>query len=338
MIKLERVIEHFGVDLLKFSPVTENVYYITDGKHEYALKKSSLTKDSVNHWENVFHQTYRLNLLGILPVYLTKEEKLYCIVNNEIYYLTPWVKSIKDKLNFEHFFKYLGKIHQTTKYYQTISYKNMKDEFGAYLVACEKNYQFILSTVEQFEKNKYMSPFELLVCTQFVSLKRVYHVLKGFIKRFIENREDETTWNVSLCHGNLSCEHILQSNQPLFINWEKSCYHHSTYDLSIFFRNTVKNYGAEEDSLLEMFDYYMKENELRIDELYLLAIYLLDMQKYISILKSYLHRKQKRENNFSVIEQTKLLNQTHRQLMFALKFADLVDEKEDDLLLDDFDS
>src|SRR5699024_1738079 len=192
--------------------------------------------------------------------------------------------------------------------------------------------------VEQFEKNKYMSPFELLVCTQFVSLKRVYHVLKGFMKRFIENREEETIWNVSLCYRNLSSEHILQSNQPLFINWEKSCYHHSIYDLSIFFRNTVKNYGAEEDSLLEMFDYYMKENELRIDELYLLAIYLLDMQKYISILKSYLHRKQKRENNFSVIEQTKLLNQTHRQLMFALKFADLVDEKEDDLLLDDFES
>src|SRR5699024_1846284 len=338
MMKLERVMERFGVHSLELSPVTEKVYYITDGKHEYALKKSSLTKDSVHHWVNVFHQTYRLNLPGILPVYLTKEEQLYCMFDNEIYYLTPWIKPVKDKLNLEHFFKYLGKIHQITKSYQTISYENMKSKFEAYLVACEKNYRILLSSVEQFEKNKYMSPLELLVCTQFISLERVYHVLKGFIKRFIENREDEKTWNVSLCHGNLSCEHILQSNQPLFINWEKSCYHHSIYDLSIFFKNTVKNYGTEGDSLHEMFIYYMKENELRIDELYLLAIYLLDMQKIISILKKYLNRKQKKVNTYSVIEQTKLLNQTHRQLIFALKFAELVEKKEDELLLDDLES
>src|SRR5699024_11447250 len=97
----------------------------------------------------------------------------------------------------------------------------MKSKFEPNLITCEKNYRFLLSSVEQFEKNKYMSPLELLVCTQFISLERVYHVLKGFIKRFIENREDETTWNVILCHGNLSGEHMLQENQPLFIHSEK---------------------------------------------------------------------------------------------------------------------
>lgn len=338
MDEIESVMKHYGILPVKVSPVSERVYFVNDGKNEYALKKSTLTESSVKDWEGVFHLADRLNLPGILPVYLTNDQHLYCVKDEGIYYLMPWIRTDSEDLNIGHFYKTLGQIHQNTKVYQSMIQEKFKSDFEHYLTEREKDKQILLTSVEQFEKNRYMSPFELLICTHYVRVDQAFKTLKDFTLRFIEKQEEEITWNVSLCHGQPTNHHVLQSNQLLLINWEKTAYDHAAFDLSMFLKSMTRHDNAPSEDLMNHFGYYLEENNLSMAELYLLVIYLLDGQKYMSVLQRYLNRHQSSSTPYSTIKQTAILERTYRELVFGLKFAEFIDEKEDDLLLDDLES
>lgn len=332
---IEQVMNDYGIHPVEINRVSANVYHVTDGVSQFALKKSSMTSIALNNWQHVYHQAYHSNLPGILPVYLTKDQTLYKMKEGLVFYLTPWLEAVNEELNLELFFKSIGRIHQRTKFTEEISYEKTETEFEKYQVHNEDNYQLLFESVQEFEKKKYMSPFELLICTQFISLERVFHVLNSFIKRFIDERNKHSLWNLNLCHGNLKREHLIQSNSLYIINWEQASYRNALNDLDSFFSNIVSESNIDTVFLIESFENYMEVNELEIDELYLLVIYLLDFQTYMSILESYLNRSR---TNYSMIEQIMNLQHTYRKLMFGLKFAEFVDDKDKEFLLDDLES
>lgn len=338
MTDLERVMADYGITPTEIATITEQAYYISNGQQEYFLKKSALSDHTLPIWENVFHQAYRLNLPGIMPVYVTKNNQLYCKVNNDIYYLTPW-KTPNDKaLDLESFYKYLAKIHDLTRIEHKTEPQTTIKSFEIYLSDIDTNHRRLLAAVEEFERNKYMAPFELMICTQYMSLVQVLDTLKTMTQQFIDQHEEVTTWRLSLCHGQLTSEHIIQSEQLLLVNWEKAAYHHPVYDLNIFLENMMVSQQIPMAPLIDHFDYYLDASDFSSSELYLLVIYLLDVQKYITILLNYLKQKDRRDPSYSMIEQIMNLSQVHRKLMLGLKFAEMVNKRDSDALLDDLES
>jgi hypothetical protein len=161
--------------------ITQHLFRVFDGQHFYAVKKRRVTHESITHWENVYHQALAQNLSAVLPVYLTKQGNLYEYEreNDSFYYIMPWLSSkpIEQTQQIERTYRSIGTIHAKTTQSLAIEKGTISENFASYQAQLLKMRNALLKHVEAFEKNRYMSPVELLVCTQYRELDFVFHEL-----------------------------------------------------------------------------------------------------------------------------------------------------------------
>lgn len=322
---IHKIVEKYGIHPRKVDQVSKRLFRVSDGQHNYALKQSNLTENSLEKWEYVYHQAYSQSIASILPVYLTKQSKLYEMNNLSYYYLSPWISSntLNQQQVIKNLYNAIGEIHAKTKRTQSIETEAVMSKFTDYQKSCTQLYKKALYSVELFEKNRFMSPFELLVCTQFRVIENVLTVLNDRIDKFMNQLQNDEEWNYSLCHGNLNLSHLLHHNYTYIINWEKANYDNAIMDLSIFFKQQVCHYDQSQSQLTDLFSTYTSKNELTKSELHLLTIYLLDPSPYIKLIQDYIDN----PSNNTMIYQTKALQYTARQMSFGLKWAEFVDKE-----------
>src|SRR5690625_7330009 len=99
MKNIEKVMSSYGVKPVKILKISDRVHKIDDGQHQYSLKKSVLTHQSVKKWEQVFHHAQQHQLSEILSIFVTIKNSFYTISNDDLYYLRIMldVKNIKYK-------------------------------------------------------------------------------------------------------------------------------------------------------------------------------------------------------------------------------------------------
>jgi spore coat protein YsxE len=334
----QKVLTAYNIYPLHVKKITDNVHKINDGNRDYALKRSSLTSEQeIRVWTHVYEQAYHQTLVSILPVYLTKDGELYAIQNQNVYYLTPWLEAAdiqRDKQSIEQFYRVIGNIHAKTRQVHTITASEFLPGFREYASYCGQVQEELLGFVERFEKNRYMSPFELSVCTHYRDVDIALKEMKRRIELFTDLKEETIPWNSSLCNFSLEFDHMLQTRQLHLINWEKARYENASMDLAAFFKNETKNFNAPTDDAIDLFSIYMNENELTKLELYMLSIYLLDPAPYITMVKKY----NERGSGESMMNQTKMLQHTYRQILFGLKWSNFVEDKFETLDTDDLES
>jgi spore coat protein YsxE len=334
----QKIFAAYHIYPLHIEQITENMHKVSDGNKDYALKRSSLKNEQeAEVWKHVYEQANHHNLQSILPVYLTGEGKLYTIQNQNIYYLSPWLEAAnveKDKKTLEQFYHTIGQIHAKTRQVQTVDTSAFLPGFKEYASYCSNIQQSLLAYVEHFEKNRYMSPFELSVCTHFRDLDFSLMEIKRRLEQLMEIEDNTIPWNISLCHSNLQFSHMLRTRQLHLINWEKSRYDNAAMDLAAFFKNEMKKFDAPTEDAIDLFNNYMKENELTKSELYLLSIYLLDPAPYITLVEEYA----KRKSGKPLIEQTKMLEEAYRLIIFGIKWSNFIEKEYETLDLDDLDS
>ncbi|MGP4108413.1 hypothetical protein [Virgibacillus sp. L01] len=322
---IHKIAGEYGVHPYKIDQVSKHLFRISDGKHYYALKKSILTEQKLDLWEYVYHQAYTQNIRSILPVYLTKQSKLYVQNAQSYYYLTPWLSS--NKLNhlqiIKNLYNAIGEVHAKTKRTQLIQTNTVINKFNEYQKKCADLYKRELYYVELFEKNRFMSPFELLVCTQFRIMDNVLSTLNSCIEKLTSEIQNDHEWNYSLCHGNLDLTHIILHNDTYILNWEKANYDNAIADLSILLKHLVRNYDQSSSQLTDSFSVYTSKNILKKSELYLLAIYLLNPFPYINQIQDYIDN----PSNDTMINQVKRLQYKSRQMLFGLKWFEFVEEE-----------
>jgi spore coat protein YsxE len=334
----QKVLTAYNIYPLHVEKITGNVHKINDGKRDYALKRSSLTGDrEIKVWKHVYEQAYYQNLVSILPVYLTNERQLYTIQNENVYYVTPWLEAAdtqKEKKTIEQFYRLIGNIHLKTKQVHTVHTSEFLPGFQKYAAYCDHLREELLGFVEQFEKNRYMSPFELTVCTHYRDVDFALKEMQRRVDLLMDIEEETISWNYSICHFNLRFDHMLKTRRLHLINWEKARYENASLDLAAFFKNESKNFHAATDDIIELFSIYMNENELTKTELYILSIYLLDPSPYINMVQKYNDGR----SGKSMMTQTKILQHTYRQILFALKWSKFVEDEFETLEIDDIES
>ncbi|WP_373892974.1 hypothetical protein ACUL41_07855 [Virgibacillus natechei] len=330
---LKKVLNSYAIYPLAIEEVTERLFRVSDGQREYALKMSLLSKESVVDFENVYHTAFSQNVAAILPVYLTKSGNLYMEMNQTIFYLTPWIEttSMKQRQLIENLYKNIGTVHAKTKQTQTISTERLIRGFTTYKEFCGHTANEFLSFVEQFEKNRFMSPFELLVCTHYRDLEFALKEIIKRIEQLMDEQEEEMSWNSSLCHGNLRFSHTLGAH---VINWENAYYDNAVTDLTAFFKQEVGHYDRPREALIEQFSTYTRENELNQNELYLLVIHLLNPTNYLKIVQQYVEN----PSVDTMVNRIGKLQHAHRQLLFGLQFSKHVETEYETSSLDDLES
>lgn len=317
---VKKVIRSYGIDSQQILQVTESVYKVVTQQQAYALKKSQLASHTVTTWENVYHEAHAKQLNFILPIFLTKTGSLYQQENNAFYYLSPWVTG--EHATIEQSYRAIGQLHARTKQEQTMPTEQIIKQFETYQKECQQYQKKQITYIEKFEKERYMSPFELQYCTHFRDVELVFKKIMESIDRFNDEIADVTTWNQSLCHGNLQLSHFMHSGKTTIINWEKAYYANPVFDLVLLFKNEAIHYDTTNDTLLDLFTMYLDENELSPIERYLLLIYLLDPTDYVSIVQQY----DERSSKDSMLLQVKDLQVAYRKLLFGLAFFEYLNE------------
>lgn len=320
MVKIEKVISSYGIKPVKISKITDRVYKIDDGQHQFALKKSALTDQKVKAWERVFHDAYQQQLPSILSLYLTKNNTLYTVFEQEYYYLMPWING--EQSTIEQLYRSIGKIHKQTQRSQRVDHDQLVYQFNKYKQYCDESAKRLLSYVKQFESHTYMSPLELQVCTHYRDIELCFIKTHEQITQLTTSQKEAEKWNYSLCHGNLKLSHSLETNQTYYINWEHTIYNYPVTDLVKLFKNELITYDAPIESWIDYFKIYMEENKLQNQELLLLLIYLLDPTDYMKSVQQYIEQ----TSNHSMINQIKKIQIEYRQLLFGLQLLDFIDE------------
>lgn len=330
MDPIETATKLYGIKPTKVMQKSDSLWKIDDGTQQYAFKKSFLDQKTLPMWKQVYQLGHEKKIPSILPVYLSRSSKLYGAIDDEIYYLSPWVQS--SPLMMKDFYQALGTLHRKTKIEQEIQIKKFEKSFQQFETVCKSNLKKLLYYVETFEQRHYPSPLELQVCIHYRDLERCFQML---LKKLDEwsNRKAEASvqYPIYLCHGNLDPSHVLRENQTFFINWERATYDNCTKDLIHFLRHDKLQDERDKRSLIEHFQIYLEENKLTDDEITFLSIHLLNPLSYMRVLDECT------ENRFhrSMVDLTIRLEKQFYKLIFCMKFVEMLDQIIFDELFDD---
>lgn len=329
---IEKVLQAYGVHPVNVYPMTDRVYRITDGKQEYALKESSLTEQSLQNFQSTFQMANQKGISSVLPVYLTTNHEFVTRQNDRIYYLSPWVKHsqhISMEQSIRNFYQIIGSIHGKTKQTEVILTEQLTDSFYSFQQFLDHAREMLRSVVNDFEKMRFMSPFELLVCTQYRDVERVLAEATRRIEQFLQTDEKQLTWNMSLNHGNLSTSHVLHH---YLINWENAHFENAAHDLAQFFLHETTYYDHPGEMYIDTFSVYMSENQLTVPELQLLTIYLLNPGAYLTVIHDY------QQQTSSMVTQIKQLQQAYRNMMFGLTWSYYIETEYESINIEDMES
>lgn len=330
--RIRNVLNAYNIHPLKVNKETPQLYYVKDHHREYALKCSGLAEEMVKQWKAIYQFSNSQNLDVVLPVYLTKEGNLYYRSEQSIFYLSPWINDINRSIDtnwVSNFYETLAKLHWKTKRVQQIDITAISNQFIAFQNYCKEMRKQLLTFIHQFEKKQYMSPFELLVCTQFRDIEYAFIEIDKRIHRFInDNEEDKLAWSSSLCHRYLNHSHIKKS---YFINWEYARYDHPVMDLIIYFQNEIGRFNPSANLYMDTFSTYTDINELTLPELQFFSIYLLSPTNYMQHIYDYMNG----ERNKSMIRRTKSIQHEYRKIIFGIKWSEFIEKEFETLDLDD---
>lgn len=312
MDDVREVLKSYAIDPAYIEQITDRLFKVKDKERTYAVKRSQLTRQTVAMWEHVYHEANDKKIAAVLPVYLTKAGFLYITMRHTVYYLTPWIdeETLASNQQIERTYQLLGKLHYKTKQKTDMNTAVSIKQFKSYQNDVRIYFSRMKAYVETYEKNHYMSPFELQVCTQFHKIAMIWNELDDNIERLIVELTDKTSGHISLCHGQLIRPHIVhKQNTSHFINWEKAYIGHAIDDLSRLLNHAALFYGNPKDQWINQFSIYIQENKLAKYELLLLMIYLLDPMDYFLLIEQ--------SGDTAMIDRIGRLEQHYRRLDFA---------------------
>ncbi|GAA0601378.1 spore coat protein YsxE [Virgibacillus siamensis] len=316
MKSISKAISAYNVYPDDFTKVTDRLYQVGTGRQKYALKQSGMNKQALSVWKDTYRLASKYNIESILPVYLTKHSAPYTIQNDDICYLSPWIPNkLKDDMEVIRIMaECIAEVHAKTKKAYRVETAPIIKTFSNYRRQCSAMHQDLLNYVEMFEQNRFMSPFELQVCTHYRLLNDGFQELDWKIEQFCSELDDTSEWSYSLCHGNLNESHTLHGDRPYLINWENAFYDNATTDLNQFFSHHVRYDYYSPEKLMDCFSVYNSGNPLKQQEMHLLAISALNPQHYIKTIADY----HDRSSEDTMVHQTKQLENSFRQIKFGL--------------------
>lgn len=312
------ILAKFNLSPITMREVNENNYFLSTISGAYLLRELA----SSSQKEESLLLTYRLaqqnNLISIVSLVLTNEGTVYHQHNHKLYLVSPWIE--KSQINWEATFETIAKIHQQTKISSTDENKSViQARISVKRVKALRIRHF--QWIELFERQPYMSPLELQVCTHYREISFAFNQLERLI---IALEKMEINSGLCLIHGNLTRKSILGKEFVYIANWENAAYDHPTKDLLNLFKNEAKNYDKElQEWLNHFFHHYLLNNPLTKAELYYIAIALLDIEKYLGIVDKYILT-----DNFGegIVRTTMELEKTYYKIIMGLHYVDVLEE------------
>lgn len=227
------------------------------------------------------------------PLYINN---IYNILNNRKfdYYLTPL-----ERIDDYEVYPFINKIdipksdksidliylisllHNKTTSYEEISLDEIKKLYEEIVNEINSKYKYYIELQDEYEEHIIMSPSELLLMKNISKIYYMLNIARNNIELFYKEIETEQHIRKVQIHGNISLEHIIESDNKYLISWKNSRKDYPIIDLVIFYKNDYQNIEIK-----SLFDEYNKKYQLNKIEKYLFFS-LINIPDYLIIKNDY---------------------------------------------------
>ncbi|QAA31739.1 CotS family spore coat protein [Clostridium manihotivorum] len=303
---------------LKNTDKQRAVYKVDHNKNTYCLKKVYYTEPDLLFVYSAMEWLYRngINVPRFLP---TINKSRYVNYNDMLFVLTPWVEGEKcDYDNIDNIVetsKYLAKMHHCAKNFIPIPGSKIKKGYDDLYISINKHFQKLLicSNAAYLHKDKFSKIF-LNSFDKNIELAKFALEVASTI-----NKDNLTT---SLCHGDYVNKNIIFDNlgQIWVIDFDKCSYDYIAHDISYYLRRLLKRDNTKWDAeiAINCIKNYSSINNLTIDDIKYILVYLSFPQKFWRISKDYYNNIKKcNKNSFC-----NLLEKTVQKTEYQMNFID----------------
>lgn len=155
----------------------------------------------------------------------------------------------------------LALLHNKTSFSKEVNldkYKDIYDNLLGYINYVDEYYLKMLKTIEYID---FPSPSELLFITNYSKIKEALFFDKKELEKWFSLVKDNTKERVSLNHGDMRLEHVINNDKTYFISWGKNTIDSPVLDLINFYHNEWNR--LEFSNIL---DRYFSKCELKEEE------------------------------------------------------------------------
>ena len=161
-------------------------------------------------------------------------------------------------------------LHINTVFDKKLELDNIKEMYENIKSRIDSTYKYYYNLQDIIEEEVYMSPSNYLLIRNISYLYKALKKSNELLDNWFNKIKDTKNIRYSYIHGNLSSNHIIESNNLYLISWDKSRIDYFIYDIEILYRNEYRYID-----LNNLFKIYEKKNPLLKEEKELLLALIL---------------------------------------------------------------
>lgn len=263
---------------------------ITKDNKKYIIKSRKI--DLENLYANLLNRGFNNYLI---PERITESTEIYKYV---------------DQLNISNSKKsqdivYLASIlHNKTTEFTELSLDEVKKIYEDTITKLDDTYNYYISLQDKIEEHIYMSPAELLLMNNISNIYLMLNFSRKNIEDYYKESENKNIQRKVLIHGNLSLDHIIETDDRYLISWNKARIDSPIYDLLYFYQNDY-----DQIEISSLYETYQSKYQFTKEEKYLFFS-LINIPNIVKLNKN---------NLIDTINIRKLVNYLDKTIKFTLK-------------------
>ncbi len=249
---------------------------VSTSQGDFFIKKK--TREDKN---NLYHYLSSRSFPYFVPPYNEIEEDEY-----EIY---PWIREVDTPLEQKaiDFIYLLSLLHNKTTFYKEVSLDEIKE---IYETLDEKIYyldHYYHSIQDVIESHIFMSPSEYYLILHISAIYQALYFSKIKLEEWYKIMEEKRSMRYVMVYNNVDLSHLIESDNPLFISWDKAKVDMPINDLYLLYEHLCPKFDFSH--LLEL---YQSKYPLTKEEELLLEVWISIPDKYEMLDNEYQNAKQ----------------------------------------------
>ncbi len=246
--------------------------YRTKGKHQVVSTSQGdffIKKKNREDKSNLYH-------------YLTSRSFPYFVspyneIDEDDYEIYPWIEEIDTPQEQKaiDLIYLLSLLHNKTTFYKEVSLDEIKE---IYETLEEKIYyleHYYHSIQDMIESHVYMSPSEYYLVLNISNIYQALYFSKVRLDEWYKIMEQKKSMRYVMTYNNVDLSHLIESDNPLLINWDKAKIDLPIYDLFLLYEKMCTRFDFSH--LLEL---YKSKYPLTREEEILLEVWISIPAKY----------------------------------------------------------
>lgn len=168
----------------------------------------------------------------VRPLEITNDEEIYPYINE---YDTTSNERAKDLLY------RVSILHNKTTEFKDKNIDSIKERYETTVNILDETYNYYFNLQDELEEHEFLFPEELLLLENISKVYYMINTSRYFIEEYYKKTEKQNKERIVRIHGNLSLDHIIESDEKYLISWNNSRIDLPVIDLVKFYKKEYEN-------------------------------------------------------------------------------------------------